>query len=88
MADTTTAENVAAQFRDAAADAARTEARMKAQQQPWHAAAGLEDKCRAPAVMAPLTGIWCPITELHTAPGSSPRYATAGGISHGMDGRR
>ncbi len=47
MADTTTAESVAAQFRDAAADAARTEARMKAQQQPGHAAAGLEDKCRA-----------------------------------------
>ena len=53
MADTTAAENVAAQFRDAAADAARTEARMKAHQQPWHAAAGLEEKCRA-GMMAPL----------------------------------
>ena len=53
MPDTTTVENVAAQFRDAAADAARTDARMKAQQQPGQAAAGLEDKCRAPGVMAP-----------------------------------
>ncbi len=33
MADTT-AENVAAQFRDAAADAARAEARMKATSSP------------------------------------------------------
>ncbi|MGO8956942.1 MAG: hypothetical protein ACLQFR_06185 [Streptosporangiaceae bacterium] len=88
MADTTTAENVAAQFRDAAADAARIEARMKAQQQSGHAAVGLEEKCRAPGVTARLIGIWCPLTELHTAPGSSRRYATAGGISHGMDGRR